>query len=130
MSDFDHLNDMTDGDAQLQLRDMAINGLKCDAVRFSSPNLHGWKFLVVGYKRDTHQDKKDTGAAWVNEHGVEQHFEYLRESVVASGSTWADVAESLDFYVQLSQVPSTQELLMDPKHKELLDRLMGGMRRD
>lgn len=130
MTVFDHLNDMTDGEAQLQIRDMAITGLHCDAVRFSEPGKPGQKFLIVGYKRHTRQDKYDTGAVWVNHDGVEQHFEYLRESVVASGRTWADVASSLDFYIQLTLVPSMQELLMLPQHKDLLNRLMVGMNHD
>lgn len=75
---------------------------KCDSARITRPL--GTMFLVIGWKRSTRQDQKQTGAFWMDEKGNVKHWTYINESVVASGDTEAELMASARHYKRLTKM--------------------------
>ena len=66
----------------------------CDAVRFTRPG--GRWFLVIGYRRITEEDP----GQWYR-NGEPYDFDYLAETVVASGGTLRELWDSARAYNRL-----------------------------
>lgn len=70
----------------------AIRLFKCDTARVTAPMRK--KFLVIGFK-------KRSDGQWVNQNGEPQNFDYVQESVIASGWTWNSLQQSARHYKRL-----------------------------
>lgn len=76
-----------------------IEIIPCDTARISY--LSGTMFLVIGFKRNTKEDK-DTLA--INEKGEVIHYDYFKEQLVTSGETKEQLLESLKEYQRISKL--------------------------
>ena len=54
--------------------------------------------------------KKMGGFFWVDENGIRKDFNYAREQVVASGKTDEELLASVEYYVKLSNMNTTDFL--------------------
>lgn len=69
--------------------------VKCDTARISKP--YDKMYLIIGFNRNT---KNDEGV-WVNQDNQRIDFDYVQESVVASGNTKKELIESTKEYQRL-----------------------------
>jgi hypothetical protein len=69
--------------------------VKCDTARISKPC--DKMYLIIGFNRNT----KDDEGVWVNQDNQRIHFDYVQESVVASGMTKKELIESTKEYQRL-----------------------------
>lgn len=76
------------------LIDKFVEMFGCDAARIITPC--GRPFLIIGFNRNTRQD---TGQWTRNGEPIE--FDYLQETVIASGDTEAELIESAKKYKRL-----------------------------
>lgn len=72
--------------------------VKCDTARISRPLEKGKMYLIIGFNRNT----KDDEGQYIDENGVRKDFNYVQESVVASGFTEEELITSVKEYVRLS----------------------------
>lgn len=72
--------------------------VECDTARISRPLVDGRMYLIIGFNRNT----KDDSGQYVDENGVRKDFNYVQESVVASGFTEEELITSVKEYVRLS----------------------------
>lgn len=70
----------------------------CDTARISKPD--NKMFLIVGFDRNT---KNDEGK-WINQDNKIFNFDYVQESVVASGCNEKELIESVKEYARLSKL--------------------------
>ena len=70
--------------------------VKCDTARISKPC--DKMYLIIGFNRNT---KDDEGVLWVNQNNQRIDFDYVQESVVASGHTKKELIESAKEYQRL-----------------------------
>ena len=73
--------------------------IRCDTARISK--ICGKMYLIIGFNRNT---KDDTGNQIVNEDNERVDFDYIRESVVASGDTEEELINSAKEYGELSNM--------------------------
>lgn len=69
--------------------------VKCDTARISKPC--DKMYLIIGFNRNT----KDDEGVWVNQDNQRIDFDYVQESVVASGHTKKELIESTKEYQRL-----------------------------
>ena len=69
--------------------------VKCDTARISQPNKQ--MFLIIGFNRNTKDDK----GTQIYKGGKKVDFDYVQESVVASGFTEKELIESAKEYQRL-----------------------------
>ena len=69
--------------------------VKCDTARISKPC--DKMYLIIGFNRNT----KDDEGVWVNQNNQRIDFDYVQESVVASGHTKKELIESTKEYQRL-----------------------------
>ena len=69
--------------------------VKCDTARISKPC--DKMYLIIGFNRNT----KDDEGVWVNQDNQRIDFDYVQESVVASGNTKKELIESTKEYQRL-----------------------------
>lgn len=69
--------------------------VKCDTARISKPC--DKMYLIIGFNRNT----KDDEGVWVNQDNERIDFDYVQESVVASGYTKKELIESAKEYQRL-----------------------------
>jgi hypothetical protein len=82
---------------QEQLIRMFIKMFNCDTARISTPC--GKLFLIIGWNRNT----KDDPGQWLKD-GKPFNFDYVKEKVIASGETEAELIESAKEYKRLSKM--------------------------
>ncbi len=70
--------------------------IKCDTARISKPC--ETMFLIIGFNRNT---KDDIGEVWINQDNKRIDFDYVQESVVASGKTSKELIASAKEYQRL-----------------------------
>ena len=70
-------------------------------------------FLIVGFNRST----KDDEGQWVDENGERRDFDYVQESVIASGFTEKELINSTKEYVKLCGM-TWGEYFADLREKE------------
>jgi hypothetical protein len=70
--------------------------IKCDTARISKPC--ETMFLIIGFNRNT---KDDEGRVWVNQDNKRIDFDYVQESVVASGKTSKELIASAKEYQRI-----------------------------
>lgn len=68
----------------------------CDSSRISNP-MGDMMFLIIGNKRNT----KDDAGFWCDEHGNIKNWDYINESVIASGKTIKELIKSAKKYKKL-----------------------------
>lgn len=85
----------------------------CDTARISKPLGDGKMFLIIGFNRST----KDDEGQWVDENGVRRDWDYVQESVIASGFTEKELITSTKEYVQLCGM-TWEEYFADLRAKE------------
>ena len=68
--------------------------IKCDTARISQPC--GRMFFIIGFNRNT----KDDEGQWVK-NGMPYDFEYVQETVIASGETESELIASVAEYNRL-----------------------------
>ena len=73
--------------------------IRCDAARISK--ICGKMYLIIGFNRNT---KDDIGSQIINEDNERVDFDYIRESVVASGDTEEELINSAKEYGKLSNM--------------------------
>lgn len=78
--------------------------VKCDTARISKPC--DKMYLIIGFNRNT---KVDEGV-WVDQDNIRIDFDYLQESVVASGLTKKALIESTKEYQRLCGITWEQYL--------------------
>jgi len=78
---------------------------KCDSARISSP-LGKTLFLIIGYKRNTREDK----GQWVDQQGKHLNWDYLLETCIASGDTEFELMESARRYLELKETKQISNL--------------------
>jgi hypothetical protein len=71
--------------------------IKCDTALISKPLRK--MYLIIGFNRNTKDN--DSGSVWVNQDGNRIDFDYIQESVVASGNTPKELIESAKKYKRL-----------------------------
>ena len=70
-------------------------------------------FLIIGFNRNT----KDDEGQWVDENGVRKDWDYVQESVIASGFTEDELIASTVEYVRLCGM-TWEEYFADLRTKE------------
>lgn len=85
------------GSAFLELAEKCKELITCDTARISRPLEKGKMFLIIGFNRNT----KDDDGQWVDENGERRDWDYVQESVIASGHTEDELIESTKEYVRL-----------------------------
>lgn len=80
------------------------NIIKCDTARISKPM--NTMFLIIGFNHDTKDD--DSGCMWINQDGKRIDFNYVQESVIASGKTKKELIESTKEYQRLCGITWVQ----------------------
>lgn len=85
----------------------------CDTARISKPLEDGKMFLIIGFNRNT----KDDEGQWVDENGVRKDWDYVQESVIASGFTEDELIASAKEYVRLCEM-TWEEYFADLRTKE------------
>jgi hypothetical protein len=92
--------------------------VKCDTARISKPGDR--MFFIIGFNRNTKDD--DSGSMWINQDGKRIDFDYVQESVIASGSTEKELIESVKEYQKLCGMTWEQyfEELKQGKVKQLI----------
>ena len=85
----------------------------CDTARISKPLGDGKMFLIIGFNRNT----KDDEWQWVDENGVRRDWDYIQESVIASGFTEDELIASTKEYVRLCGM-TWDEYFADLRAKE------------
>jgi len=86
----------------------------CDTARISKPLGDGKMFLIIGFNRNT----KDDEGQWVDENGVRRDWDYVQESVIASGFTEKELIDSTKEYVRVCGM-TWEEYFADLREKEL-----------
>lgn len=71
--------------------------VECDTARISRPLVDGRMYLIIGFNRNT----KDDSGQYVDENGVRKDFDYIKESIVASGFTEDELIASAKEYVKI-----------------------------
>ena len=71
--------------------------VRCDTIRISKPLEDGKMFLIIGFNRNTTKDE----GQWVNQDNEQIDFDYVQESVIASGYIEKDLIESTKEYERL-----------------------------
>ncbi len=71
--------------------------ITCDTARISKPLEDGKMFLIIGFNRNT----KDDELQWVNQDGERIDFDYIQESVVASGTNEQELIKATKEYERL-----------------------------
>ena len=71
--------------------------IECDTARISRPLVDGRMYLIIGFNRNT----KDDSGQYVDENGVRKDFDYIKESIVASGFTEDELIASAKEYVKI-----------------------------
>ncbi len=89
--------------------------ITCDTARISKPLSNGKMFLIIGFTRNT---KEDHGQ-WVNQNGERMDFDYVYESVIASGYTDEELIDSTKEYLRLCGT-TWEEYFSDLSAKALL----------
>ncbi len=69
----------------------------CDTARISKPLEDGKMFLIIGFNRNT---KEDDGQ-WINQDGERKDFDYVQESVIASGTNRIELIKATKEYERL-----------------------------
>ena len=82
-----------------------------DTARISKPLDR--MFLIIGYNRDTKEDK---GSHFINENNERFDFKYVVEQVIANGYTVEELISNTKEYVRLSNMTMEEYL------KELLNK--------
>ena len=85
----------------------------CDTARISKPLEDGKMFLIIGFNRNT----KNEEGQWVDENGVRKDWDYVQESVIASGFTEDELITSTKEYVRLCGM-TWEEYFADLRAKE------------
>lgn len=67
----------------------------CDTVRIVEAG--SYRFALLGKFRNTREDP----GVWLDEKGAVKHFDYVKETTVASGQTMPQLVESLRVYLSL-----------------------------
>ena len=83
---------------------------KCDSVRIANPIKK--MFLIIGFKKHT----KDSLHGWYDETGKRRDFEYMEETVIASGYGYAQLKESALEYKRLCGITTVDYLKEKLKH--------------
>lgn len=86
---------------QARIIKTAIRMFRCDTARISS--FPDRSFLIIGHKMDTRNDR--TGQWYRN--GEPYDFEYVDETVIASGKTAKELLASMKEYKRLSGMTMT-----------------------
>jgi len=73
--------------------------IRCDTARISK--ICGKMYLIIGFNKNT---KDDTGTQIANEDNERVDYDYVRESVVASGHTEDELINSAKEYGELSNM--------------------------
>lgn len=68
----------------------------CESARISNP-LGDKMFLIIGFKRNT----SDDGGVWRDEKGEAKNWDYINETVIASGKTERELIRSAKEYKRL-----------------------------
>ena len=89
--------DIVNGCAFPEISEKCKEIVTCDTARISKPLDDGKMFLIVGFNRST----KDDEGQWVDENGERRDFDYVQESVIASGFTEKELINSTKEYVKL-----------------------------
>lgn len=79
--------------------------VKCDTARISKPLRQ--MFLIIGFKRNT----KDDVGQWIK-NGKPYDFDYIQESVIASGNTPEELIADVKEYKRLCSM-TMEEYLME-----------------
>jgi hypothetical protein len=72
--------------------------VKCDTARISKPLEKGKMYLIIGFNRNTADDKQNQ---WTNQDGERIDFNYVEERVIASGKTKKELIENTREYQRL-----------------------------
>jgi hypothetical protein len=71
----------------------------CDTARISKPLNDGKMFLIIGYNKNTKENKEQ--GQWINQNGEQMDFDYVEEDVIASGYTEKELIDSVKKYLRL-----------------------------
>lgn len=77
---------------------------KCDKVRISKSMRR--MFLIIGFKKQT----KYKSDHWIDEKGKRVDFEYIEETVIASGNTKQELIKSAKEYKRLQNITTLDYL--------------------
>lgn len=80
----------------IEIAKECMNHVKCDTARISK--LCDKMYLIIGFNRNT---KDDEGVCVVNQNNQRIDFDYVQESVVASGKTKKELIEATKEYQRL-----------------------------
>jgi len=87
-----------------ELADKCKQYVTCDTARISKPLVDGKMFLIIGFNRNTKEDK----GWWVNQDGERIDFDYVQESIAASGHTENELIESAKEYQRICGITMEQ----------------------
>lgn len=105
--------DIVNGCAFPDISEKCKEIVTCDTARISKPLNDGKMFLIIGFNRNT----KDDEGQWVDENGEHRDFDYVQESVIASGFTENELITSTKEYVRLCGM-TWEEYFADLREKE------------
>lgn len=85
------------GSAFSELAEECKQYVTCDTARISKPLEDGKMFLIIGFNRNTKEDE----GQWVHQDGERRDWDYVQESVIASGFTEKELIDSTKEYERL-----------------------------
>lgn len=91
----------------------------CEFARLSQPT--DKIFLIIGEKRNTKEDHKDSPTQWkeyVQEQWIPRDWEYVNEKVIASGNTIEELIKSAEKYKKISKMTMEEYLESETFLKE------------
>ena len=96
--------------------------VNCDTARISKPLVKGNMFLIIGFNRNTKDDKQNQ---WTNQNGERIDFDYVEEHVIASGKTRKELLENTGEYQRLCGM-TWEQYFEEQGIKNLMENLPKG----